>query len=184
MPALQVKRALRLGIYFTFLLGSVNMAVSLVRFVMIFKAAADSTISLSTISMSSRLLQIVCRLTLFPVLWSALDVNMGLVIACLPSLRPYFGSRNKTEAPSFESANRNAVRKPSIFAFESFRHNYKQYDEEGSSSLDWQQVRQLSGWEGLDGTSDNGKDKCTDASDVELVEMRHLPVAKTSEIKP
>ncbi|KAM0410506.1 hypothetical protein ACHAPD_010312 [Fusarium lateritium] len=49
VPALQVKRALRLGIYFTFLLGIVNIVVSLVRFIMIFKAGADSSISLSTI---------------------------------------------------------------------------------------------------------------------------------------
>lgn len=50
VPAMNVKRTLRLGIYFTFLVGSINMAVSLVRFVMIWKAGADSTISLSTIS--------------------------------------------------------------------------------------------------------------------------------------
>jgi hypothetical protein len=53
VPALNVKRSLRIGIYFTFLLGSVNMTVSLGRFVTIFKAGADSTISLAEIGTTS-----------------------------------------------------------------------------------------------------------------------------------
>ncbi|RBR04607.1 uncharacterized protein FIESC28_11534 [Fusarium coffeatum] len=50
VPALNVKRSLRIGIYFTFLLGTVNIAVSLGRFLTIFNAGADSTISLAEIS--------------------------------------------------------------------------------------------------------------------------------------
>ncbi|KAI8654457.1 hypothetical protein NCS57_01191100 [Fusarium keratoplasticum] len=79
LPALNVKRALRLGIYFTFLLGTINIAVCLVRFIAIQQAGEDYSISLSTI-----------------VLWSSLDVNVVLVIACLPSLRPYFDSRGSS----------------------------------------------------------------------------------------
>ncbi|KAJ4206934.1 hypothetical protein NW759_014124 [Fusarium solani] len=83
VPALNVKRALRLGIYFTFLLGTINIAVCLVRFIAIQQAGEDYSISLSTI-----------------ILWSSLDVNVGLVIACLPSLRPYFGSRGSSGYPT------------------------------------------------------------------------------------
>ncbi|RGP59531.1 hypothetical protein FSPOR_11288 [Fusarium sporotrichioides] len=167
VPALQVKRTLRLGIYFTFLLGSVNMAVSLVRFVMIFKAGADSAISLSTI-----------------VLWSALDVNIGLVVACLPSLRPYFGSRNQSERPSFESRNEERHRRPSKFGIDTLRHNYRKYDEEESSSFsERHNAREASQWEHYDAIPDDGRRSCTDVSDVELVELRLPPVAKVSEIK-
>ncbi|KPA37203.1 hypothetical protein FLAG1_09995 [Fusarium langsethiae] len=164
VPALQVKRALRLGIYFTFLLGTVNMAVSLVRFVMIFKAGADSAISLSTI-----------------VLWSALDVNIGLVVACLPSLRPYFGSRNQSERPSFESRNEERHRRPSKFGIDTLRHNYRKYDEEESSSFsERQNARETSHWEHYDVISDDGRRSYTDVSDVELVELRLPPVAKVT----
>ncbi|KAG8671951.1 hypothetical protein FPOAC2_05315 [Fusarium poae] len=167
VPALQVKRALRLGIYFTFLLGSVNMAVSLVRFVMIFKAGADSSISLSTI-----------------VLWSALDVNMGLVIACLPSLRPYFGSRNQSEKPSFESRNEERFRRPSKFGLDTLRHNYRKYDEEESSSFsERRNTGETSHWENYDVISDDGRRSCAELSNVALVELRLPPTAKVSEIK-
>ncbi|PCD34582.1 hypothetical protein FGRA07_08900 [Fusarium graminearum] len=149
VPALQVKRALRLGIYFTFLLGTVNMAVSLVRFVMIFKAGADSSISLSAI-----------------VLWSALDVNMGLVVACLPSLRPYFGSRNQSEKPSFERKNEERYRRPSKFGIDTLRHNYRKYDEEASTSFSARHsTREASQWENYDVISDDGRRSCTDLDD-------------------
>lgn len=49
VPALNVRRALRLGIYFTFLLGTINIAVCLVRFIAIQQAGEDYSISLSTI---------------------------------------------------------------------------------------------------------------------------------------
>lgn len=54
VPALNVKRALRLGIYFTFLLGTINIAVCLVRFIAIQQAGEDYSISLSTISTFSQ----------------------------------------------------------------------------------------------------------------------------------
>ncbi|CEI61309.1 hypothetical protein FVEN_g5971 [Fusarium venenatum] len=167
VPALQVKRALRLGIYFTFLLGIVNIVVSLVRFIMIFKAGADSSISLSTI-----------------VLWSALDVNMGLMIACLPSLRPYFGSRTQSEKPSFESRNEERFRRPSKFGIDTLRHNYRKYDEEeSSSSSERQNTGRASNWENYEGVSDDGRRSCTDVSDVALVELRLPPSAKVPQIE-
>ncbi|CAG7563424.1 unnamed protein product [Fusarium equiseti] len=156
VPALNVKRSLRIVIYFTFLLGSVNMAVSLGRFVTIFKAGADSTISLAEI-----------------VLWSALDVDIGLVIACLPSLRPYFGSRHKSENSSPDDTNGNWIRRNSRLGLESIRHNYKQHDKEGSLTYTGRQsLRRPSLWSEIEGASDAGKELFTDATDIELIEMK------------
>ncbi|KAF5660138.1 integral membrane protein [Fusarium heterosporum] len=151
VPGLQVKRTLRLGIYFTFLLGSVNMAVSLVRFVMIFEAAADSTISLSTI-----------------ILWSALDVNIGLVIACLPSLRPYFGSRGKSQDNSHNIEAGSSLKSWKHGARAVHRHG-NQHGEEGlPTSFSAERLRELS----VDCTIvvpwDEGKGHVTDARDIEL----------------
>ncbi|KAF5020574.1 hypothetical protein F66182_7406 [Fusarium sp. NRRL 66182] len=117
VPALHVQRRLRFGIYFTFLLGTVNIVVSVVRFVMIWKAGADSSISLSTI-----------------VLWSGLDVNIGLVVACLPSLRPYFGSRTKSEEPSRESQSGLSSGKRSGVGARVRNCHFEQRDQEGSPS--------------------------------------------------
>ncbi|RGP77778.1 hypothetical protein FLONG3_4072 [Fusarium longipes] len=167
VPALQVKRALRLGIYFTFLLGSVNIVVSLVRFVMIFEAGADSSITLGTI-----------------VLWSALDVNMGLVIACLPSLRPYFGSREKSAEPSFESSSGDRARRPSKFTVETLRYNYQRYDEEASLTYTGVEPTRMSSQRGPYNTiPDDVRKGGTDEREVELVELRLPPIAKVSDLK-
>ncbi|KAJ4129247.1 hypothetical protein NW768_007782 [Fusarium equiseti] len=70
VPDLMIKGWLRIGIYFTFLLGLINMAITIVRYT---KVYAVKDVSLVT--------------THF---WSSLDLYIGLVIACLPALRPYF----------------------------------------------------------------------------------------------
>ncbi|KAF4993239.1 hypothetical protein FGRMN_6603 [Fusarium graminum] len=152
VPGLRVKRSLRLGIYFTFLLGSVNMAVSLVRFVMIFQAAADSTISLSTI-----------------ILWSALDVNIGLVIACLPSLRPYFGSRSKSEENS-HNIEAGPSGKSWRYGERALHRHGMQHGEEGlPTSFSVERSRDLS----VDCTIvvpwDEGKGHEADARNIEMV---------------
>ncbi|KAH6956314.1 hypothetical protein DER45DRAFT_566497 [Fusarium avenaceum] len=163
VPAMNVKRTLRLGIYFTFLVGSINMAVSLVRFVMIWKAGADSTISLSTI-----------------ILWSALDVNIGLLIACLPSLRPYFGSRDKSDYQRREVRCKEPTGKRWNFGERAVHLHSKQHDEEGSpsSSSGRSNVRgsvdctEMVRWE------DRKRSNATDASDTGLVHIRLPDVDK------
>ncbi|KAF7555856.1 hypothetical protein G7046_g6458 [Stylonectria norvegica] len=83
IPGLQMRRSLKMGIYATFGLGIINIAVSITRFVEVEKGArAQYDVSLSLVEF-----------------FSSLDVNLGLVIACLPSLRPYFNS-NKGSNPS------------------------------------------------------------------------------------
>ncbi|CAG7564447.1 unnamed protein product [Fusarium equiseti] len=70
VPDLMIKGWLRIGIYFTFLLGLINMAISIVRYI---KVYAVDEVSLVTMHF-----------------WNSLDLYIGLVIACLPALRPYF----------------------------------------------------------------------------------------------
>ncbi|KAH7230528.1 uncharacterized protein BKA55DRAFT_715357 [Fusarium redolens] len=162
VPALHVRRTLRVGIYFTFLLGTVNMAVSLVRFVMIWKAGADSSISLSTI-----------------VLWSALDVNMGLVIACLPSLRPYFGSRTKSEEPSRDNNSWQSAGNHSGFGNRTICFHSKQRDEADWPSSSNGHARYSSVDQTVVGSWDEAE-RFKDASDVELTA---LPGARTRDVK-
>ncbi|SCV59488.1 related to integral membrane protein [Fusarium fujikuroi] len=158
VPALHVRRTLRLGIYFTFLLGTVNMAVSLVRFVMIWKAGADSSISLSTI-----------------VLWSALDVNIGLVVACLPSLRPYFGSRTMFQEQSRESNSWDSSRKHSGFGNRTICFHSKQRGSEAWPSSSGSHARYSSIDQTVVGFLGDTKG-FKEANDVEL---RVLPGART-----
>ncbi|RKL38664.1 hypothetical protein BFJ70_g6299 [Fusarium oxysporum] len=162
VPALHVRRTLRLGIYFTFLLGTVNMAVSLVRFVMIWKAGADSSISLSTI-----------------VLWSALDVNIGLVVACLPSLRPYFGSRTKSQEPSRESNSWESTRKHSGFGNRTICFHSKQHGSEAWPSSSDSHARYSSIDQTVVGSWDDTKG-FKDANDIELMD---LPGVRTRDVK-
>ncbi|EXL73659.1 hypothetical protein FOPG_11116 [Fusarium oxysporum f. sp. conglutinans race 2 54008] len=162
VPALHVRSTLRLGIYFTFLLGTVNMAVSLVRFVMIWKAGADSSISLSTI-----------------VLWSALDVNIGLVVACLPSLRPYFGSRTKSQEPSRESNSWESTRKHSGFGNRTICFHSQQRGSEAWPSSSGSHARYSSIDQTVVGSWDDTKG-FKHANDIEL---RDLPGARTRDVK-
>ncbi|KAF5548848.1 integral membrane protein [Fusarium mexicanum] len=155
VPALHVRRTLRLGIYFTFLLGTVNMAVSLVRFVMIWKAGADS------------------------MLWSALDVNIGLVVACLPSLRPYFGSRTKSQEQSRESNSWDSTKKHSGFGNRTICFHSKKRDSEAWPSSSGSRARYSS----IDQTVVGSWDDTNGFKDANDVELRVLPGARTREVK-
>ncbi|CAG9956438.1 unnamed protein product [Clonostachys rosea f. rosea IK726] len=79
LPDLQLKGSLRMGVYYTFLLGLADIAVCLTRYIIIELAAAKRPPSMS-------LLQLLV----------ALDYTLSLVIACLPSLRPYFRAHPRT----------------------------------------------------------------------------------------
>ncbi|RYP52465.1 hypothetical protein DL768_002388 [Monosporascus sp. mg162] len=67
----QMERLVKLGASCTFGLGIINLAVCLARFLSVELTRADG-LSLTQVS-----------------LWFLLDGNIGLIIACLPSLRPY-----------------------------------------------------------------------------------------------
>nr|XP_036577430.1 uncharacterized protein CTRU02_12663 [Colletotrichum truncatum]KAF6784401.1 hypothetical protein CTRU02_12663 [Colletotrichum truncatum] len=76
---LQLKRSVKISVYCTFLLGIINLGFSLTRFLVLQLALTTSTLLPNT------LIQ----------LWSGLDVNVGLIIACLPTLRPYLSHARK-----------------------------------------------------------------------------------------
>ncbi|KAK1590254.1 uncharacterized protein LY79DRAFT_633082 [Colletotrichum navitas] len=74
IPDLKIRRMLKVCVYCTFGLGIINMTFSLVRFITIQTAPIEA--------LPFGLVE----------LWSDLDVNVGLLVASLPSLRPYFRS--------------------------------------------------------------------------------------------
>lgn len=78
IPELTLKNRLRYSLYATFLLGLINIAFCVVRFAQIEKYGADLIITITLIE-----------------LWSSIDVCIGLIIAGLPSLRPFFNWREK-----------------------------------------------------------------------------------------
>ncbi|KAF5022836.1 hypothetical protein F66182_5130 [Fusarium sp. NRRL 66182] len=94
IPELTIRRGLRYSLYFTFLLGLVNISITVVRFAQIEMWGEDLVISIALIA-----------------LWSFADLSIGLIIACLPSLRPYF-NENKgfgSYGCESESANNNTA---------------------------------------------------------------------------
>ncbi|KAG9500555.1 hypothetical protein J7337_009036 [Fusarium musae] len=135
------------------------MAVSLVRFVMIWKAGADSSISL--------------------ILWSALDVNIGLVVACLPSLRPYFGARTKSQEHSRESHSWDSTRKHSAFGNRTICFYSKKRDSEAWPSSSGIHARYSS----IDQTVVGSWDDTKGFKDTNDVELRVLPGARTRDVK-
>ncbi|KAL8372586.1 hypothetical protein RB595_002095 [Gaeumannomyces hyphopodioides] len=78
LHTLQLRRAMKVGICCTFLLGIINIVFCLARFIEVETAVSPTGLSLSTLS-----------------LWSALDSTICVVVACLPSLRPYLRSRSQ-----------------------------------------------------------------------------------------
>jgi hypothetical protein len=87
VPDLMIKGWLRVGVYFTFLLGLINMAISIVRYTKVY-AVHDA--SLVTMRKSHIISSTVSSTYIYTDFWNSLDLYIGLVIACLPALRPYF----------------------------------------------------------------------------------------------
>ncbi|KAJ4205952.1 hypothetical protein NW759_014429 [Fusarium solani] len=88
---LQVKRKTMVGIYAIFSLGIIDIAFSLTRFLTIHLGSGGFK-----------------PLTLIQI-WSILDENMALIIACLPSLRPYLrhGFKSSSAEVSYGYGNRS-----------------------------------------------------------------------------
>ncbi|EWG56009.1 hypothetical protein FVEG_14101 [Fusarium verticillioides 7600] len=80
------KRA-KLGLYFVSLVGLLDIAISLVRFLNVELGDNGSFRSFSTIE-----------------LWSSLDVNIGLITACLPALRMLLGRTRRIDDYTFDEA--------------------------------------------------------------------------------
>lgn len=95
-----VKGWLRVGIYFTFLLGIINMVMTIVRFVKLYGGRNEGELSLVTIR-TSLIVSALAITNSNPDFWNSLDLYIGLVIACLPSLRPYFNLAAESRAFSY-----------------------------------------------------------------------------------
>ncbi|KAH7000629.1 hypothetical protein EDB80DRAFT_581816 [Ilyonectria destructans] len=136
IPGLNMRRTLKLGVYCTFLLGIIDIGFDMLRFV---------TIQLS-------LLTVV-------VLWTNVDCNISVIIACLPSLRPYFSKPNEGTG---EKSDRQVISLT--------------MGEPGGGSKNKHSVRQnlQHGTIECNGFEDErvGEGRRSNASDVELVQLR------------
>ncbi|RYP08932.1 hypothetical protein DL764_001585 [Monosporascus ibericus] len=106
---LQIRTKIMLGAYGVLLLGVIDIAFSLTRFLNVQLNTNGDFRSLTLIEA-----------------WSALDANIGLVIACLPSLRPYF-RRNFKASSDYKNVqpSRTApstVRRPDQSGFKDIGH--------------------------------------------------------------
>lgn len=84
---------MKTGVFCTFLLGIINMVFCLVRFISVETAAVDSSVPLSLVGKRPTQKphhREADSVSFVLALWSSLDTNIGLVIVCLPALRPYF----------------------------------------------------------------------------------------------
>uniref|UniRef100_A0A8H7K1X5 Rhodopsin domain-containing protein n=1 Tax=Bionectria ochroleuca TaxID=29856 RepID=A0A8H7K1X5_BIOOC len=84
IPGLQLKPKLKIGLYCTFFLGIINISITIVRLI-----ALETTNGYVPFSLV--------------VLWNSLDYNIGLLVAALPSLRPYFRSRRYSQYPTSDA---------------------------------------------------------------------------------
>ncbi|KAK2053956.1 hypothetical protein LY76DRAFT_597388 [Colletotrichum caudatum] len=97
---LQLKPSVKVSVYCTFLIGLVNLGVTLSRFLGIQLSPSRGYLrAFTTIE-----------------LWSILDVNIGLVIACLPPLRPYLSYNWKTKSllPSAQTTPKEGRGRPGL----------------------------------------------------------------------
>jgi hypothetical protein len=87
VPDLMIKGWLRIGIYFTFLLGLINMAITIVRYTQVYAVKDASLVTTRKSHIPLHHQSYAHSPTDF---WASLDLYIGLVISCLPALRPYF----------------------------------------------------------------------------------------------
>ncbi|KAF5027609.1 hypothetical protein F66182_279 [Fusarium sp. NRRL 66182] len=84
---LELTKRAKLSLYFVSLLGLLAVAISLIRFLNVELGDGGEFRSFSTIE-----------------LWSALDVNIGLITACFPSLRMLLGRTRKVSDYTFDES--------------------------------------------------------------------------------
>ncbi|KAM5387037.1 hypothetical protein ACJZ2D_000330 [Fusarium nematophilum] len=158
LRGLQVKIRVKVGICIVFLLGFIDIAFSLTRFITIFSKP-----------MSFK------PLTLIQ-LWTALDENIALIAACLPALRPYLrvGCKSSSAEASHTYGTHHTSRTPRT-------QGVGDRDELGLGGLD----HGLAGYvgRGADADDDAWSDgRKSNRSDIELVQVKamHGSEANTS----
>ena len=83
---LQLRTKMMISVYAVLGLGLIDIAFSLTRFIEIELSVKNSASSLTLIS-----------------LWSSLDVNIGVIVACLPALRPLLRQNMKSSTAGYNS---------------------------------------------------------------------------------
>lgn len=87
---IQMRRAMLVGVYAALSLGAVDIAFSLTRFLIVQTSGSTETRPITSIE-----------------LWSALDIMVGLIVTCLPSLRPYLRRNFKASSADESLAQRS-----------------------------------------------------------------------------
>ncbi|KAM5358992.1 hypothetical protein ACJZ2D_014817 [Fusarium nematophilum] len=151
VPGLQMKKMVKAGVYCAFLLGTINIAFCLIRFITIQSSIVGEAAPISVVD-----------------LWSSLDCNIGLIIACLPSLRPYLRGKYGSDYPydSNSHTKSSTIRPPPRAILNGSSEPFEELE------LDNQQCSlQLSSHSNRDDAPWDGRKK-SNGSDVELVPVK------------
>ncbi|KAF5973131.1 integral membrane protein [Fusarium coicis] len=160
VPDLMIKGWLRVGVYLTFLLGIINMVISIVRFHELFIIGANRKVSIVEAHF-----------------WNTLDLYLGLVIACLPSLRPYFNLAANSRA--FNSIRGKGTSQSSRYTTDSIQQpEAARLTQDQSGISPSRPIRRLShssrdfDLESCAGSSDSHEDAKNKAFEIELARVR------------
>ncbi|RMJ16010.1 hypothetical protein BHE90_008706 [Fusarium euwallaceae] len=152
---LNMRTKTKIGVYCVFLLGLIDIAFSLTRFLTVLLSHVGSFRAITTIE-----------------LWSALDVYVGLIIACLPSLRPYlrrnFGASYQYDYNESGRVTKSTVtRRPGQSGFEELGEGpYAGPSTSGSRAIPSRHAA-----ESAEFSTDGDDDKKSNRSDIELVNI-------------
>ncbi|KAF5985870.1 integral membrane protein [Fusarium coicis] len=148
---LNMRKRVKIGVYCVFLLGIIDIAFSLTRFLTIQLTVIGDFRSITTIE-----------------LWSGLDVYIGLIIACLPALRPYLRRKGSKYDYNYNTSGRpnNSSGPPVRRAAQS---GFEEIDETPSLEGD----PSPSPWTGSHSPelTAGWSDKKSNRSDIELVSL-------------
>ncbi|KAM0424901.1 hypothetical protein ACHAPT_009957 [Fusarium lateritium] len=152
---LNMRTKTKIGVYCVFLLGLIDIAFSLTRFLTVLLSHNGSFRAITTIE-----------------LWSALDVYVGLIIACLPSLRPYlrrnFGASYQYDYNESGRVTKSTVtRRPGQSGFEELGETPYAGPSAGGSRA----IATRHGADSTEFSTDGDDDKKSNRSDIELVNI-------------
>ncbi|KAF5978162.1 integral membrane protein [Fusarium coicis] len=145
---LNMRRKVKVSVYCIFLLGIIDIAFSLTRFLTIQLGDSEDFRSFTIIE-----------------LWCSLDVYIGLVICCIPALRPYLhrkGANYNIQESGRPSKSGHAIRRTGQSGFEEITEGSDLRGDGGDDS--WSVSHSCEITEELSDKKENG-------SDIELVSI-------------
>ncbi|EXL64249.1 hypothetical protein FOPG_19483 [Fusarium oxysporum f. sp. conglutinans race 2 54008] len=151
---LNMRPATKIGVYGAFLIGIFDIAFSLTRFLVVQTARHGSFISMTTIK-----------------LWTMLDIYIGLVVTCLPALRPLLrkdrkGSRKSTYDQKSRQVKSAIVRRTDENGFEEI-DDHIPFDVTEPDQIMYRPTKSPDL-----ACHDEWSDKRSNKSDVELVHLK------------